>query len=232
MFTLAKKEFKDLFASPIAYVFITVFLFLVFWLFYNDFFLANQSHMVGFFSWTSLLFIIFLPSVTMGKWSEENRAGTQELLFTLPLKTSELVLGKFVACATFLLIVLLLTSPLVLTLYLLGDPDIGQIIASYAGCFLLGCAYIALGLLVSSLTKNQIISFMLSVIVLFIFYVLGSPLVVAYVPKTIEPILQFISLHQHFESMTRGVIDTRDLIYFFSVIGLSIYGNVLALKKI
>lgn len=227
---LAKKELRDLFATPVAYVFITVFLFLSFWLYFSSFFIQGEASLRNFFSWLPILFIIFLPSITMGRWSEEKKSGTIEILFTLPLRDYQILLGKFLACALFLLIVLFLTLPLPFVVSRLGDLDVGQVTASYAGAFLLGLSYLAFGLFVSSLTKNQIIAFLLSVIALFLFYILAEPVITAYLPKSLAVLFQFFSFNQHFSSMSRGVIDSRDLIYFLSTVVLFGYMNLVSLS--
>lgn len=228
--TLANKELKELFSSPIAYVFITVFLFLSFWLYFSNIFIIGQATIRPFFAWTPVLFIIFLPSVTMGKWADEKKTGTFELLMTLPTSDWQIILGKFLATIFFLLIVLVLTLPLPLTISLLGDLDIGQVTGSYIGIFLLGLSYLAFGLFISSLTKNQIIAFLISVLTLFLFYILAEPIVTNYLPDFLVPAVQFASFSRHFESMARGVIDSRDMIFFVSVIGLFLYLNWVSLN--
>lgn len=229
IFTLAKKELRDLFASPIAYVFIAVFLFLSFWLFFAGVFLVGQTTLRGFFSWLPILFVIFLPSITMGKWSDEKKSGTLEILMTLPASDWQFILGKFLSVVLFLLIVLALTFPLPIVISSLGDLDMGPVFGSYFGIFLLGSSYLALGLFISSLTRNQVISFLITVLVLFLFYILAEPLATNYIPSFMIPVFQYMSFNQHYESMARGVLDSRDVIYFLSTTVLFIYFNRLSL---
>lgn len=228
--TLAKKELRELFASPIAYVFIAVFLFLSFWLYFSNIFLIGEATIRPFFAWTPVLFIVFLPSVTMGKWAEERKSGTFELLMTLPAEDWQLVAGKLLSALFFLAIVLAFTLPLPLTMSGLGGLDAGQVFASYLGIFLLGMSYLALGLFISSLTQNQIVAFLVTTLVLFLLYVLAEPIVTNYLPRSVVPVVQFMSFSTHFESMARGVIDSRDLVYFFSMTGLFAYLNLVSLN--
>lgn len=230
IFTLAAKELRDLFSSAIAYVFIAVFLFLSFWLYFDNAFLLNEATVRPYFAWSTVLFIILLPSVTMGLWADERKTGTFEILMTLPASDMELVLGKFFATLAFLAMILALTLPLPIAISLLGDLDRGPVIASYLGLFLLGAGYLAFGLFVSSLAKNQIVAFLLTVLCLFLFYVLGEPMVTAVLPQSLVPVLQFLSFSHHFESLARGVIDTRDVAYFLSMTGFFLYLNLISLN--
>lgn len=228
--TLAAKELRDLFSSAIAYVFIVVFLFLSFWLCFDNIYLVNETTVRPYFAWATVLFIVFLPSVTMGLWADERKTGTFEILATLPANDVELILGKFLATLSFLAVILVLTLPLPLSLSLLGELDRGPVIASYLGLFLLGACYLAFGLFISSLAKNQIVAFLITVLCLFLFYVMGEPMVTAVLPKSLAPILQFLSFSRHFESLARGVIDTRDVVYFLSMTGFFIYLNLIGLN--
>lgn len=228
--TLARRELRHLFASPIAYVFIAVFLSLSFWLFFSNVFLYAQANLRPFFDMLPLLFIIFLPSITMGMWSEEKRSGTHEILLTLPVSRVQLLLGKWLAAVGFLLVVLFFTIPLPVTISLLGDLDAGQVLANYCGAFLMGCAYLAFGLFVSSMARNQIVSFLITVLVLFVFFILAAPVVTDFLPRALTPWAQFFAIGTHFQGMARGVIDLRDVVYFLSFTGLSLYLNALSLK--
>jgi ABC-2 type transport system permease protein len=230
IFTLAKKELRELFASPIAYVFIAVFLFLSFWLYFSNIFLIGEATIRPFFAWTPVLFIVFLPSVTMGKWAEERKSGTLELIATLPVEDWQLVAGKLLSTLFFLAIVLVFTLPLPLTVSGLGELDLGQVIGSYLGIFLLGASYLALGLFISSLTQNQIVAFLVTTLVLFLLFVLAEPIVTNYLPRAVVPAVQFMSFSSHFESMARGVLDSRDVVYFFSMTGLFAYLNLVSLN--
>lgn len=223
--TLTKKELRDFFGSPIAYVFITVFLALAFGLYFSDVFLVGEASLRVFFSWLPVLFIVFLPAVTMGRWSDEKKSGTYEILMTLPVRAWQVILGKYLACAVFLLITLLLTTPLAVVIAALGDLDWGMTLAGYAGIFFLGLSYLALGLFFSSLTKNQIVAFIVSVAVLFLFYIIAEPIVTSHLPHGMVPVFHFLSFSRHFASMARGVVDSRDVIYFVSTAVLFLYCN-------
>lgn len=230
--TLTKKELRDLFASPIAYVFITLFLFVAFWLYFyspSNIFTLNQIDVRDFFSWFPFLFVFFLPALTMRLWADEKRNGTFELLMTMPASDVQIIIGKLLSTVVFLLVVLLLTLPLCITLAWLGNVDWGQIVACYLGVLVLGTAYLALGLFISSLTRDQIIAYLVTVVVLFLFYALAGPFVIAYLPESLVPVVQYLSFNTHFESMARGVMDIRDVIYFISATGLFIYANYLSL---
>lgn len=226
--TLTKKELRDAFASPLAYVFLTVFLGLSFWLYFSEIFVINEASVRAFFK--PLLFIVFLPSLTMGKWADEHKNGTFELLMTLPAKGWQLNMAKFLAVGFLLVILLLLTLPLPITLAFLGEIDSGQVIGSYLGIFLLGLNYLAVGIFISSLTKNPIIAFLITVVGLFVLFILAEPLVTTYLPQGLVPVLQFLSFHNHFESLSRGVVGTRDIFYFSSTTLLFLYLTNLILK--
>lgn len=230
IFTLAKKELHELFSTPIAHVFICVFLFLSFWLFFSGIFLVGQTTLRPFFDWMPVLFIVFLPALTMGRWAEERKSGTIELLMTLPVRISELIVGKFLAALSFLAITLLFTLPLVLTLSLIGDLDQGPVMGSYVGTLFLGATYIALGLLVSSFTRNQIVAFIISVVLLFLFFIMAEPIVTSIMPKFLIPIVQFMSCNFHFEPLSRGVLALKDVFYFISATFACLYMTAVSLE--
>ena len=229
-YAIFKKEFKSYFNSPIAYIFITVFLVLSSWLFLRGFFIFGQANMRSFFGLMPWIFLFFVPAVTMRLWAEEKKLGTMEILMTLPVRDHEVVLGKFLASFCFLMLTIALSFPLVITVAFLGDPDGGPIIGSYLGVLLMGGAYLAIGLFVSSLTENQIIAFIISIVLIFALIIIGQDIVLFAVPNLLVPILSYLSLEVHFDSITRGVIDSRDLIYYFSVIGFFLYLNVRKLE--
>lgn len=229
--SIAKKEYREFFYSPIAYVFTTVFLFLTFWIFFANFFPLGQATLRFFFSWVPILFLIFLPSITMSKWAEEKKLGTLETLLTLPLTDLSIVLGKFLSCVFVLLTILLLTLPVCLTVSFLGDLDPGPVIGGYLGLIFLGSACIGVGLYFSSLTENQIIAYVISTVVLFLFYLLGEQVIINYLPSFLKPLLSYVSLSTHFQSITRGVIDTRDVLYYLSVTGFFLYLNLIQLES-
>jgi ABC-2 type transport system permease protein len=227
---LAKKDLGELFGSSIAYVFMSVFLFVSFWLFFSSLWLYGQADTRPYFGQLPLLFLLLLPAVTMGRWSEEKRLGTHEILFTLPVGDVSLLLGKWLATLVFLGVVLLATLPMPITLASLGDLDVGVTIASYIGAFLMGAAFLAFGLFMSSLTRNQIVAFLVSVLSLFMLYLLAQPVVTDFLPDRFVPVAQTLSFATHFESMARGVIDSRDVVYFLGLSGLFLYLNYLSLQ--
>lgn len=231
IFTIAKKELRDMFYSPIAYVFTTVFLFLSFWLFFSNLFPAGQASLRMLFIWVPILFLLFLPSITMGKWAEEKKTGTQEILLTLPITDLEVILGKFLSSLIFVIfnIVLLLTAWVTVSLY--GEVDQGPVLGGAIGLILLASACLSIGLFISSCTENQIIAFILTTVSLFILYLLGEPLVLNYMPEFLKPLLSYSSLSSHFASITRGVIDSRDVLYYLSVTGFFLFLNFLSIES-
>ena len=228
---LLQKEFKSYFNSPIAYIFIITFLLFSNWLFFRTFFLIGQAHLRPLFSIFPWLFLILAPSITMRAWAEEKKMGTIEVLMTLPLKDYEVVLGKFFASFFFMITTVLLTFPLTLTVYSLGDPETGSIIGGYLGACLMGGAYLAIGLFCSSLTKNQIVAFIISTVSCFAFLIIGEDIVLMSAPDTLAPLFSYLGLGSHFESISRGVIDSRDILYYVSTIGFFLFLNTLALES-
>jgi ABC-2 type transport system permease protein len=226
-----QKEFKSYFNSPIAYIFIITFILFSSWLFFRTFFLIGQAHLRPLFGILPWLFLILAPAITMRAWAEEKNLGTMEILMTLPIKDHEVVLGKFLASFLFIITTVLLTFPLPLTVYILGEPDIGTIVGGYLGACLMGGAYLAIGLFISSLTKNQVVAFIISIVICFALLIIGEDFVLMSIPSMIAPIFAYLGLGAHFESISRGVIDSRDLIYYFSVIGFFLFLNTLAIES-
>ena len=229
--TIFFKELKSYFNSPVAYIFIITFLLFSSWLFFRTFFLAGQAHMRPLFGILPWLFLILAPAITMRAWAEEKKMGTMEVLMTLPLKEFEVVLGKFFSSFIFMIIAVVLTFPLALTIYIMGDPDTGAILGGYLGACLMGGAYLAIGLFISSLTDNQIVAFIVSIVTCFAFLIIGEDFVLMSTPSMIVPIFTYLGLGAHFESISRGVIDSRDIIYYFSVIGFFLFLNTLAIES-
>lgn len=225
-----KRELASYFNSPIAYIYLTVFISLSSWLFLKAFFLIGEASMRNFFGLLPWVFFFFVPAVTMRSWAEEKKSGTLELLLTLPLGDVEVVVGKFLAGLAFLGLSLALSVVLPIVVAALGDPDPGQIFGGYLGAVLLGSAYLAIGLFVSSLTENQIVAFIVSVVAVFALFVLGEDFVLFGLPDRLVPVFSYLSLGGHFDSVARGVLDTRDIIYYLSVIGLFLYLNVKSIE--
>lgn len=224
-----KKEFKSFFISPIAYVFITVYLVVTNFLFFQGFFIINQADMRGYFGLLPWIFLFFVPAITMRTWAEEKKAKTLELLQTWPVSDVQVVLGKFFASFCFLAIAILLSVTIPITVFLLGSPDPGPILGGYLGALLMGAAYLAIGLWISSLTENQIVAFIIGVVATFILFIIGNPFVTLVAPSALVPVLSFLGLGNHFESIERGVVDSRDIIYYLSVIGFFLFLNVQSL---
>lgn len=228
---LTKKEFRDYFNSPIASVFATVYILLSFWIFFSDFFVRGQTDCELFFNTSLFLFPIFLPALTMNRWSDEKKSGTLEILLTLPLTDAEVVIGKFLASFFVLALTLLVTLILPLSVSLMGDLDWGPVIGGYLGLLLLGAVSLGIGLFLSSLTESAIIAFILSFLVLAFLHLVGSPVVTNHVPETAARFLIGLGTASHFESLSRGVIDVRDILYYFSSLGLFLYWNLLSLES-
>jgi ABC-2 type transport system permease protein len=226
---IAKKEFKSYFISPIAYVFITVFLVISNFLFFQGFFLNNQADMRGYFSLLPWIFLFFVPAVTMRSWSEEKKGRTLELLLTWPISDLEVVIGKFISAFAFLAVAIFASITIPITIMTLGTPDMGPIIGGYLGALLMGAAYLAIGLWISSHTENQIIAFIVGVVVTFVLFIISNPFVLMAVPNWMAPVLNYIGLGNHFESIERGVIDSRDILYYLSIVGFFLFLNVQSL---
>lgn len=224
--TLTKKELASYFNSPLGYVVISVFLLVSSWLFIQTFFLAGQVSMRNYFGVLPMLFMFILPAITMSLWSEEKRSGTVEVLMTFPVTTAEAVIAKFFSSFIFLAIMLLLTAAIPAMLINLGNPDRGIIIAGYIGTLFLGASYIAIGLWVSSITKNQIVSFIITAAIIFIFYIIGDSFVIGSLPSSLAGIGKFLSLGAHFDSILRGVISLRDIVYYLSIIVFFLFLNI------
>lgn len=230
---LARKEIAQFFASPVAFVFLGTFLavslFSFFWV--DAFFARNIADVRPLFQAMPLLLIFLVAALTMRMWSEERRQGTIEFLMTLPVTPLQLVLGKFLACVVLLLIATVLTLPLPITVSFLGDLDWGPVWGAYLATLFLGSAYIAIGLFVSSRNDSQIVSLIVTVLVCLGFYLLGSPTLVNLVSQTAGELLESLSTSVRFESITRGVLDVRDIYYYLSLVGVFLALNVLGLER-
>jgi ABC-2 type transport system permease protein len=222
---ITKKELKDYFNSPLAYIFISIFLVVSAWLFFRTFFLAQQASMRSYFSLIPWLFLFLIPSLTMRLWAEEKKLKTTEILFTWPIQDYEAVLGKFLAGAIFLGITLLLSVTIPISISFIGELDWGIVIASYLGAWLLGLSFLAIGLFISSLTDNQIIAFIISIASCFVIFIIGEDLVTYFIPGFLFGIFQYLGLGYHFNSISRGVLDSRDLLYYLALIFFFLYLN-------
>jgi ABC-2 type transport system permease protein len=225
------RELRSYFNSPIAYIYTTVFLVFMGWFFFRGFFLAGEASMREFFTLLPWVFLFIIPAITMRLWSEERKLGTLEIIMTLPVRDEELVAGKFLAGLAFLSFTLALTAPLYLTVHLLGQPDPGPVIGGYLGALLMGGAYLAVGLFCSSLTENQIVAFILGVVICFGLFIVGENFVIVSAPGFLAPILSALGLGAHYRSILRGVLDSRDLLYYLSVVFFFLYLNVKVLEN-
>lgn len=230
-FIVARRELAAYFATPVAYVFIVIFLVMLGALTFavGNFFERGQADLAPFFTFLPWLYLLLIPAITMRLWAEERRAGTIELLLTLPVAMWQAVLGKFLAAWAFAAIALALTFPMVITVNVLGTPDNGVILAGYAGALLIAACYLAIGAALSATTKNQVIAFVLATAVCFVFTVFGSPVVAGFladaIPADVLEAARRISLIGRYESITRGVIAVRDLVFFATFIGFWLYAN-------
>lgn len=227
-----KREMKSYFNSAIAYIIITVFLLITGWFFATPLFVVNEASMRNMMGVVPLIFVFFIPAITMRLLSEEQKVGTIELILTMPIRESELILGKFFASLALLFVALVFTWAYVLTISLLGNPDGGPIFTGYIGLLLMGGAYLSIGVFASSLTENQIVAFIISLLIIFIFFMLDKVLIFA--PAWSAGILEYLSVNYHYNNILRGVIDTRDIIYYLSltIIWLTLASHILARRRL
>lgn len=233
---VCKRELKGYFATPVAYVFLVIFLAAAGYLPFKDrFFDFRQADMRLFFKWLPVLYIFMVPSVAMRLWAEERRSGSIELLFTLPITVTQAVIGKFIAAWTFLAIALCLTFPMPTTVGYLGNPDSGQIITGYIGAFLMAGSYLAVGSFFSAVTRNQVISFILSVVACAVLYFIGLPssidMLNSFLPVGLVSVIEKLSFQNHFESMQRGVIKLSDIGFFLIVIAGWVWACCMILEE-
>jgi ABC-2 type transport system permease protein len=232
-----KRELTGYFGSPVAYVFIVIFLLLSGFFTFNisHFFEMGQADLRSFFQWHPWIFLFLVPSIAMRLWAEERRLGTLELLLTLPVTLTQVILGKFLAAWIFLGIALLLTFPLIITTTYLGNPDLGAIFCGYFGSFLMTGAYLSIGVMTSSLTRSQVISFILAVVICLFFILAGftpvTQVLSGWAPLWLMEIVSQLSFLTHFASIERGVLDFRDILYFVSVIFFMLYANAVVLEN-
>jgi len=234
-----KRELGGYFATPVAYVFLVIFLGMAgaFAFYLGNFFERGQADLSAFFVFHPWLYLILIPAISMRLWAEERKSGTIELFLTLPISIGQAVLGKFLAAWAFCGIALALTFPIWLTVNALGNPDNGVILASYIGSFLMAGGFLAIGSAVSAATKSQVIAFVVSAALCFLFTVSGSPIVLnffsGWAPQVIVDVIASFSFVQHFNGITRGVIAARDVVYFGSLIAVFLFANaaLVDLKK-
>lgn len=239
VWAVCRRELLSYFATPVAYVFIVIFLVLAstFTFYLGNFYERGQADLSPFFTFHPWLYLFLVPALSMRLWAEERKSGSIELLVTLPLELWEAVLGKFLAAWAFTLLAIALTFPLWITVNYLGAPDNGAILAAYIGSGLMAGGFLAVGSCISATTKNQVIAFILAVVACFVLLLAGFPLVLdvfsGWAPQALVDAIASLSFLTHFQSISRGVIDLRDVVYFALLIAACLYANtiVLAIKR-
>ena len=227
--TICRRELGGFFNSPMAYIFLVIFAIVNGYFFTNTFFLFGQSDLRVLFDIVPLVYLFFIPAVSMGLIARENNLGTMETMSTMPLNSYELVIGKFLAAFSLILLGLVATSIHLFTLISVGtNVDYGAIFSGYLGLALMGGTYAAIGTYASSVTENQVVAFIIGVFIVLVFFMLDKTLV--FVPTSIAGFVQFLAVDYHLSNISRGVIDSRNLVYFFSVIGFFIFLTIQTLE--
>ena len=224
-----KKELMSYFVSPIAYIVISVFLLIIGWLFYSTFFLDRQANLTRFFSILPVAFAFVVPAVTMRLFSEEINIGSYEILLTMPVTFRDIIVGKFLAAVGFIGIMLIPTLFYAVTTTFLGRLDWGPVIGGYLGAILLGATFSSIGLLASSVTRNQVVAFIIGTAVCLALTLLID-FMLFFLPSFLVGIFQYLSANYHFQNIAKGVIDLRDILYFVSVSFVVLYGTNLIMQ--
>lgn len=224
------REFKAYFISPIAYIVISIFLLVIGWLFFSTFFLNGQANLTRFFMLLPITFAFIIPAVTMRLFSEEMNVGTYELLLTLPVTFRDVIVGKFLAAGAFVGMMLAPTLFYAIFTSFLGSLDWGPVIGGYIGALLLGAAFAAVGLLASAVTRNQVIAFIIGMTICFALTLL-TDFLLWFLPDTMVKTFQYFSANFHFQNIAKGVVDTRDILYFLSLMFLALYGANLIMQE-
>lgn len=236
IWVIFKRELSSYFATPIAYVFIIIFLLLsgIFTFHLGNFFPRGQADLLPFFTFHPWVYLFLIPALAMRLWAEERKSGTIELLLTLPVTVTETVISKFLAAWAFTAIALALTFPMWISVNYLGNPDNPVILAGYIGSLLMAGGFLAIGTCMSALTKNQVIAFIVTVVVCLAFILSGFPMVLdffsGWTPQVILEVISFFSFLTHFNAITKGVIDIRDVIYFFSLIAFWLFATTVLIE--
>jgi ABC-2 type transport system permease protein len=234
---IAKRELSAYFGTPLAYVFAVIFVALTgaFTFYFGSFFENGVANLAAFFLYHPWLYLILVPAIAMRLWAEERKSGTIELLMTLPVTTTEAIVGKFMAAWLFVGVALLLTFPIWVTVNYLGDPDNGVILASYIGSFLMAGAFLAIGSAISALSKNQVIAFIVSAAICFLFVMSGVEIVQnvakAVLPEFLVQAVSSLSFLTHFDKVARGVIDLPSLFFYLSMIAFFLFANVVIIEQ-
>lgn len=226
---ITKRELGAYFSSPIAYIVIAVYLLVSGWFFFSTFFIVGQASMRNFFSLAPFIFAFIIPAVTMRLFAEEFSTGTYEILYTMPVTRGNIILGKFCASLIFVIIMLIPTLIYAFTICFMGDLDWGPVIGGYLGCVLLGAGFAAIGLFASSVTRNQIVAFIVGCVLCYVLVLLDNILFA--LPNSIVNLVSYIGAISHFNNIARGIIDTRDIIYFVSICFIGLYAAYVSLKE-
>ncbi|NOY22756.1 MAG: ABC transporter permease subunit [Acidobacteria bacterium] len=229
VYPIFKREFGSYFVSPVAYIVISIFLILAGWFFFSTFFLYNQAELRNFFALLPLLFAFIIPAITMGLVADELNVGTYETLLTLPVTVTDVVLGKFFAALAFCAIMLVPTLAYAVSIAFLGDLDPGPVIGGFIGALFLAGAFAAIGIFASSLTKNQIIAFIIGTAICFVLTLIDKMLF--FLPDSMLGFFQYMGADRHFQNIAKGVLDSRDFLYFISVMFLSLYLAALSMRE-
>jgi ABC-2 type transport system permease protein len=227
--SICRKEFNSYFTSPIAYIVIAIFLLVTGWFFFATFFLFNQASLRNFFSLLPSVFAFVVPAVTMRQLAEELNVGSYETLLTLPVAFTDVVLGKFLAAVAFIAAMLVPTLAYPVTVALLGALDWGPVVGGYLGALALGAAFAAIGLFASAVTRNQIVAFIVGLAICFALTLVDQMAI--FMPRGFTPVLSYLAADVHFQNVAKGVVDTRDIVYFASVCFVGLYATHLALKS-
>lgn len=233
---IAGRELRSYFATPLAYVFIVIFLAMmgVFTFYLGGFYERGQADLTPFFSFHPWLYLFLVPAIAMRLWAEERKSGSIELLMTLPVTMWAAVLGKFLAAWLFIAVALALTFPIWITVNYLGDPDNGVIVAAYLGSLLMAGGFLAIGACISAANRNQVVAFIVTVVICFLFMLAGFPLVLnffsGWLPTAVLDAISGLSFLTHFDALSKGVLDIRDVLYFLLVIGAWLYANTIVLE--
>ncbi len=235
---VVRRELADYFATPVAYVFIVIFLTLLGSLafFMGNFFSRGQADLAAFFQFHPWVYMLLIPAISMRMWAEERKSGTIELLMTLPLSLTQVVIGKYLASVIFAAISLALTFPFWITVNFLGSPDNGIILAGYVGSLFMAAGFLAVGSFVSALTKNQVIAFVTTTAACFVLIASGAPIVLGFfsgwAPKIMIDFIASLSFLTHFADIAKGVLDFRDIVYFLSLIAVFLFANTVAVNRL
>ena len=226
---ISRREIRTYFNSPVAYIVVPVFVIITGYLFFTQLFLEKQADMRGFFNIMPLLFMFMIPAITMRLLADEKSSGTLELLITMPVRDWEVVVGKFLAAMALLCTAIGLTLVFAITVKSLGPLDRGPAIGGYLGLVLMGGAYVSIGVMASALTRNSIVSFIVAFAISFALYLLGR--LTQFLPQALQKLVAFLSIDGHFENIGRGVVDSRDVIYYLSVMTVCLLLATLSLES-